>query len=64
MSKPSLRKRTLLALMGFTGPVLFQAQCTNEEVEAVVANGVNDTFLNLIDLQTQNFFNQLFGVDD
>ena len=65
MSKRSLPKRMLLALLGITGPVLLQAQCVQtDEAQDMLSAGFNSIFLDFVNARSQDFFNQFFGVDD
>lgn len=65
MSKPTFRRRALLALLGLSGPVLFQAQCVQtDQSQAILADGFNSILLDFVNVRSQQYFDQLFGVDD
>ncbi|MHC4063703.1 MAG: hypothetical protein ACYSUQ_10385 [Planctomycetota bacterium] len=65
MSKrPLLRIKALLALIG-TGALVFNlGNCTTDNVQTQLANGLNATMLNVLGLGTRSLADEVFDVDD
>jgi hypothetical protein len=63
MSKRWLQIKLALAVL-CSGPLLLGTQCTSDNVQTQLANGLNTTILNVLGLGTSELANEVFDVDD
>ena len=65
VSRRSSFRRAMLAFLGIAGSAVLQVQCVKtDDAQAILSDGFNAIFLDFVNARSQDFFNQLFGVDD